>query len=69
MVDSGRVVDVDGEVAGALQLDREHLDAVESVLDASADVALQLLLLLPYVRHETSPCHKKWARRPISPNR
>ncbi len=62
------VVDEHGEPVRALQLDREHLDAVEAALDALADLALQLLFLLPYVR-QISLLSQKWARRPISPNR
>ena len=47
VVDPGRVVDVHGEAVGALQLDREHLDAVEGSFHTRADLALQLPLLLP----------------------
>src|SRR5690349_2395460 len=41
VVDAGRMVDVDRELVGAVELDREHLDAVEVALDAGADLALQ----------------------------
>src|SRR5581483_774207 len=51
VVDAGRTVDVHREVIRAVQLDSEHLDAFEGALDACADLALQLLFLLPYVRH------------------
>src|SRR5487761_274051 len=50
VVDAGSVVDEHCESVRSLQLDREHLDAVEAALDAFADLALQLLFLLPYVR-------------------
>src|SRR5438874_5792532 len=47
VVDALGMVDEDGEAVRALQLDREHLDAVEAFFDARADLALQLPLLLP----------------------
>src|SRR5579864_2165968 len=53
VVDACGMVDVHGEAIRALQLDREHLDAVEAAFDALRDLGLQLLLLLPYVGHET----------------
>ena len=69
VVDAVGMVDEDGEAVRALQLDREHLDAVEAAFDALAISRCSCFSFCRTSATNTRSCHKKWARRPISPNR
>ena len=61
VVDAVRVVDVDDEPLGAGELDGEDFHAGQIVLDARADLVLELPFFLECRRHR-SLSQKKWAR-------
>ena len=51
MVDTFRVVDVDGDVLGPAELDGEHLDVGQPVLNGLGDLAVELAFLLVNLGH------------------
>src|SRR5436190_3668617 len=64
VVDALGMIDVDAEARRRHQLERDHLDARQVVLDPRRDLALQLPLSLVCRGHQSLALHKKWARRP-----
>ena len=64
VVNAAGMVDVDAEARRRHQLERDHLDARQVVLDPRRDLPLQLPLSLVCRGHQSLALHKKWARRP-----
>src|SRR5919204_5225797 len=69
VVDPGRVVDVDAEALRRHELDGQHLDARQAVLDLLGHLALECLLGSPYVLQALSSLKKNGRGAPISPSR
>jgi hypothetical protein len=68
VIDALGMVDVDDEPVGIRELDGQHLDARQVVLDPGRDLVRQLLFSLVGLR-QLVPLTKNGPRGPISPYR